>query len=95
MSERQNDYCCTGWTPTPTVKLANAPEMRSLCDELLRRGHKDAAIALDNAIDLIREAIAQEFTDASELAPAMTFENGEAQEVQPYHSDNGTQSIPF
>jgi len=55
-----------GWTPTEKVKLANAPEMRALCDELLRRGHKDAAIALDNAIDLIREAIAQEFTDASE-----------------------------
>jgi hypothetical protein len=33
--------------------------------------------------------------DAEWLAPAMTFENGEAQEVRPYHSDNGTEQHPF
>jgi hypothetical protein len=52
-----------GWTPTVKIELATGPGMRALRDELLRRGHKDAAAAVDNAIELVKLAIAQEFTD--------------------------------
>jgi len=104
------------------------PQMRALRDELLRRGHKSAAAAVDNAIECVKLAIDSEFEELeaqefvaelkpvmdnflqaigeacehshavlwmapdwpSALAPAMTFENGEAIELHPYHSDNGT-----
>lgn len=51
--ERLNDYCCTGWTPTVKVKPASKEQLIALRDLLLEEGHKNAAAALDNAIDLI------------------------------------------
>lgn len=82
----------------------NKIQLIAVRDYWLGRGHKGTAAAIDNAIDLIEKSIKQreidaqldrmigEFTDVSELAPVMTFGNGEVTEVG---KQIGSDKIPF
>lgn len=46
----------TGWTPpSPKFTPLTKSQLRGMCEWLLERGYKDAAFALDNAIDVISE----------------------------------------
>jgi len=80
-------HLSTGFEFHPKIQLPSKAQLVAMRDYWLERGHKETAAAIDNAIELIEKSTAQElaaqFQDASELAPAMTF-NGEADEVRPY-----------
>jgi hypothetical protein len=57
---RQNDYCYTGWVPTPKVTLPTRAQLIAMRDYWLERGHNGTAAAIDNAIELIVMSTAQE-----------------------------------
>ena len=48
-----------------------------------------------DAIKILADLAEKQKEYDSELAPVMTFNGGEADEVRPYHSESGTDQIPF
>lgn len=70
MSERQNDYTCTGWTPNKRSRVselletaATKQQLIDLRDLLSILGLKNSAVAVDNAIDCIQ----QDFDSVEEM----------------------------